>query len=113
MSKPKKPRPITDFDVVFSDKGDLAWNSRTSGYYAPPNFKTEKNHPYSDSLEYTGYAGSHILFTSLNTGRKYHMFMSDFDEAVKAKAFINNQLVGIFCFCRKGTKQGIRLILEP
>lgn len=108
MSKPKKPRPVTDFDVVFYDNGDLAWRS-----YVYNGGKTEKNHVFSDTIGYEGFARNYVQLKSLNSGRKYLMFLSDFDEVIQAKRFIDNQIVGNFCFCRKGRSQGIRLILEP
>ena len=111
MSKPKKPRPIKDFDVVFTDKGDLHRTSYFSPQYS--GFKIEKNRAYSDTLEYAGYSSNRIMFVSLNTGRKYHMFMSDFDEIVKEKMFVDNKVIGLFCFCRKGSRQGIRMVFEP
>jgi hypothetical protein len=40
------------------------------------------------------------------------MFMSDFDEVLEEKRFQNNEIVGAFCFCRKGHSQGIRLLFE-
>lgn len=110
MNNTKKPRRIIDFDVVFHDNGDLAYRNYT---YMGSTAKTEKNHVFSDTLEYIGYSGNHIRFKSINSERNYHMFISDFDEALQAKRLIDNQLIGSFCFTRKGLVQGIRLILEP
>ena len=111
MNKTKKPKKITEFDVHFENNGDLCHFS----YGNPP--KTEPNKVFADSLEYEGYFGStggnsHIKLKSVNSGRVYHMFMSDFDEVLREKRFINNQIVGLFAFCKKGNSQGLRFIFE-
>lgn len=116
----KKPRKIPQFKVVFKNNGDLC-ESNDDWMMRHPNFandyKTEDNAPFTDSFEYVGYHGaaggnSKILFKSVKTGRKVIMFMSDFDEVIQAKRFIDNQIVGLFCYCKKNVKQGVRLILD-
>lgn len=116
----KKARKIPEFKVVFLNNGDLCegggdWLLSRPNFSS--NYKTEDNAPFADSFEYEGYHGaaggnSRILFKSIKTGRKVSMFMSDFDEVIREKRFIDNQIVGLFCYCRKNIKQGIRLILE-
>ena len=114
MRKQKKTKKITDFEVQFEGNGDLSVFNYSS--YSIGG-KTEPNKIFSDTLEYVGYFGStggnsHIKFKSINSGRKYHMFMSDFDDVLQAKRFINNQMVGLFTFCKKSNSQGMRLIFE-
>jgi hypothetical protein len=115
----KKPRKIQQFKVAFNDKGDLCDGQYSWMNY--PNYagqyKWEDNAPFVDTFEYTGYHGasggnSHITFKSAKSGREVNMFMSDFDEVIKEKRFIDNQIVGLFCYCKKGMKQAIRLIFE-
>lgn len=119
-SKPaKKHRKMQVFDVAFTDKGDLCdcgakW-MQEPGYVG--KFKWEKNKVFPDTLVYDTYypskgGNSHIAFISAHSGRKYEMFMSDFDEAIQEKLFIDNKLVGLFTFCRKGVSQGIRVFFE-
>jgi hypothetical protein len=110
MKTPKKKK-MQDFEVVFTDTGDLY----AQMWYA--SSKKEPNAIFADTLEYETYhsssgGNSHIIFKSVNSGRKFSMFMSDFDEILTAKRFIDNQVVGLFCFCKKGCSQGIRLIFE-
>jgi len=123
MDKKKKPRKVAVFDVAFETNGNLCesnndWmrnpNPRWGNTY---NYKWEPNAPFADTFEYIGYRGasggnSHMLFKSVNSGRQVSMFMSDFDEVVQNDRFINKQIVGLFCYCKKGTKQGMRLIFE-
>lgn len=120
MEKKKKPRKIPQFTVLFTNNGDLL-SDNAPWITNRPNFatdyKTEDNAPFADTFEYTGYqsaagGNSHILFKSVKTGRKVSMFMSDFDEVINENRFINKQIVGLFCYCKKNTKQGVRLILE-
>lgn len=118
MSK-KKPRKIPQFKVLFEINGDLCesggeWQLRRPN--ANALYKVEDNAPFTDTFEYEGYysgsGNSRIMFKSVKTGREVTMFMSDFDEVIKAKRFIDNQIVGVFHYCRKNVKQGIRLILD-
>lgn len=116
----KKARKITQFKVVFTNNGDLCegvgdWMLNHPNFSS--NYKTEDNTLFTDTFEYEGYHGaaggnSRILLKSVKTGRKAVMFMSDFDEVIQAKRFIDNQIVGLFCYCKKNIKQGIRLILD-
>lgn len=116
----KKPRKIPQFKVVFLNNGDLCEGGGDWLLNHPhfaTNYKTEDNAPFPDIFEYEGYHGaaggnSRILFKSTKTGRKVSMFMSDFDEVIREKRFIDNHIVGLFCYCRKNIKQGVRLILD-
>lgn len=108
--KPKKNKPLQDFKVVFDLNGNLKQYT-----YVYNTDKEEQNYIFSDHLEYDGYfpasgGNSHIYMKSLKTGRRYHMFMSDFDQILQEKRLQDNQVVGLFCFCRKGRVQGIRLV---
>lgn len=115
----KKPKKISQFKVAFDDQGNLCegqytWMSQAA--YST-RYKWEDNAPFVDTFEYTGYTSasggnSHILFKSMKTGRKVNMFMSDFDAVLKEKRFVDNQIIGVFCYCKKGMKQGVRLIIE-
>lgn len=120
MNSKKKPRKMQEFKVAFNVNGDLSENNSswmlTSPHYVA-HFKWEDNAPFADTFEYTGYRGasggnSHIYFKSVNTGRVVNMFMSDFDEVIQQDRFINKQIVGLFCYCKKGSKQGFRLIFD-
>lgn len=110
---------MKEFDVMFTPDGDLNLNSRVYQYgNANTGYYTEKNSVFPDELEYYDYFGasggnSYMEFISLKTGRKYHMFMSDFDDVLLEKRFQDNKIVGLFFFCRKGSRQGIRLFLDP
>lgn len=74
-------------------------------------YKEEDNHEFSDQFEYSGYSGSHIIFTSVITNRVYHMFMSDFHNMMLAKKMNNNIIEGTFVFTKKGTVQGFKMLL--
>lgn len=98
------------FKVYFDTNGDLLhrlyyWQQQQG------NYKEEDNHTFQDRLEYTGYFGSHISFKSLMTGRKYHMFLSDFHAMMLAKKMKDNIIEGDFTFCRKGRVQGFKMVL--
>ncbi len=106
-------KPIKDFKISF----DLDGNQL---YYVPWNYNPgtpmagvmeEDNKIFNDRLEYTGYSGSYIIFNSTTTGRRYLMFMSNFNELMLAKKLIDNIVEGDFYFIRKGVKPGLRLVL--
>lgn len=115
----KKPRKIQAFKVAFTDTGNLClgqYSWMDSPQYAG-HYKWEDNTSFTDMFEYTGYHGasggnSHIEFKSTQTGRTVNMFMSDFDQVIKEKRFVDNKIIGLFCYCKKGQKQAVRLILE-
>ena len=113
-----KVQKIKDFEVSFDQDGNLMRDSIDVSYIASYNGFNQKNSISPDTLEYIGYltarkgGNSYIQFQSLNSGRKYHMFISDFNDIVLEKRFINNLVAGDFYFCRKGHSQGIRLIFD-
>lgn len=108
----KNSNKIGIFKVYFHTNGDLMYALR---YYDQQNgnFKEEDNHVFSDKLEYEGYGGSHIYFKSLTSGRKYHMFISDFHNLMVAKKMQDNIIEGNFTFTKKGKVQGFKMILPP
>lgn len=101
----KKP-----FKVYFDNNGDLLHHL---SYWAQQqgSYKEEDNHVFTDRLEYTDYSGSHIVFKSLMTGRKYHMFLSDFHAMMKAKKLEENIMEGEFTFTKRGRVQGFKMVL--
>jgi len=114
-------RKIQDFMVVFDKEGNLSQRCHQNNGVIDPwlvsrGYTSKKNELYPDHLEYAGYYSSgttsHIEFRSLNSSRLLHMFISDFDEVITEKRFINNQIIGMFSFCRKGNSQGVRLLFE-
>lgn len=99
------------FKVYFDNNGNLLHRLYYYQQQQTGTYKEEDNHVFTDRLEYAGYAGSHISFKSMMTGRKYHMFLSDFDSMMKAKKLDNNIVEGDFTFTKRGQVQGFKLIL--
>lgn len=97
------------FKVYFDLNGDLL--DRLYSWQQPGSYKEEDNHVFQDRLEYAGYYGSHISFKSLTTGRKYGMFMSDFNTMMLAHKLDRNVIDGEFTFTKKGRVQGLKMIL--
>lgn len=110
--KPKYRKP-TKFDVYFDADGRLSWHH---AQWSNPAHK-EPNEVFTDKLVYSGYSNSrggvHIFFISEKTGRELSMFMSDFDEIIKAGLFMDKTVQGKFCFTKKGQSQGVRYFFEP
>lgn len=99
--------------IAFDGSGNLI--NRINRWMKSSSIRTEENSVFDDKLEYLSYepAGkggdSKILLKSLNSGRKYCMFMSDFHEIMRNKLFINHAIEAKFTFCKKGSSQGIKL----
>lgn len=108
-----KLRKLTQFEVCFDDEGNLKNYSDSRYWGSKQPSKKEQNSVFHDELRYDGYfcqgSSSHIRFISLKTGRKYHMFMSDFDELVRADRFEAQVVEGLFCFTKRGQSQGCRV----
>ena len=100
------------FKVCFDNNGNLL--HRLYGWQINQgNYKEEDNHVFNDRMEYTGFFMSHVTFKSLMTGRKYHMFLSDFHHVMMAKVMRDNIIEGEFTFIKKGRAQGCKMILPP
>lgn len=108
---------VGQFKVYFEDNGDLRyrapyvsrWQSQQPGYVAPV-YKTEDNHVFQDRLEYSGYYQSVITFKSVNSGRRYHMFLRHFDEMMKKIQMNHNMVEGNFTFAKHGNVQGLKMV---
>lgn len=78
--------------------------------------RTEIAKDFQDRLEFlkldSGLGVARVHFQSTLTGRKYSMFIDDFNELILAKKFIDNQVEGTFRFIKRGQSQAIKLILE-
>lgn len=99
------------FKVYFDLDGNLLYRLYYYQQQQPGSYREEDNHTFTDRLEYDSYMGSHITFKSLNSGRKYHMFLSDFDKMMKQKKMDQNVIEGDFTFTKKGRVQGFKMIL--
>ena len=98
------------FKVYFDNDGDML--DRVYSWQKPSDYKEEDNHVFTDKMEYSGYGGSHIYFKSLVSGRRYQMFISDFDKMMKKKLLVANVIEGEFTFTKKGAVQGFKMILD-
>jgi hypothetical protein len=107
-------KPIKQFKISFDVDGNqlfyVPWNYGSPGT-TPAGVLEEDNKIFNDRLEYKGYSGSYIIFNSTTTGRRYLMFMSNFNELMLAKKLVDNIVEGDFYFIRKGVKPGLRLVL--
>jgi hypothetical protein len=102
-------KTIGNFKIYFDNNGNMLHSLYS--WAQPGSYKEEDNRIFQDRLEYSGCSGSHILFTSLMSGRQYQMFISDFNKVMLAKKLVNNIVEGDFTFTKKGRVQGFKLIL--
>ena len=121
----KNSKKIPQFAVCFSNNGDLHEkyvdmpdpSKPLPPYYSKDYYKQfvwEPNQIFSDTLEYLKCyptnGSAHFIFISRTNGRRYSMFLSDFDDMMKEKRLNNNILKGEFYFCKKGCSQGLKMI---
>ena len=100
--------------ILIKSNGDML-DYATSYGTNNPNYSYIDAVDFTDRLEFShmwGYRAGRVSFTSLNSGRIYYMFLSDFEAAIKARKFVDNILDGEFKFVKKGTAQSVKLILQ-
>ncbi|MGE3320552.1 MAG: hypothetical protein AB7I18_14785 [Candidatus Berkiella sp.] len=105
--------------IAFDDKGNLidqvtSWMLNPQSNYVlkfedAQNFKDEL--VYSKIVDYSR-GSARVYFKSAVSGRKYSMFVTDFDDVIKAEAFQNNRITGEFRFVKRGSAQAVVLIIE-
>jgi len=120
----KSPRDIQQYEVCLDKEGNM-----TEHYWGKPdpNVKYNKwnhydliyvpNHIFKDTLVfescYPTKGSAHFLFRSTNSNHLFSFFLSDFELILKAnKLQEGNILQGEFTFCKRGSSQGLRMILE-
>jgi hypothetical protein len=112
----KRPRKVTNYAAAFFNNGIMCEHIYDF-MQIDPNIIFIQNEIFSDTLEYVGYGSSssgnsRIFLKSNISKRRYNMFMSDFDEIILASKFKDNKISGKFCFCKKSSAQGIRMVFD-
>lgn len=105
------------FTMWFDSKGNLL--SRASDWIKrQTHAKSEEGKDFQDSMKFIRMndggqsTAGRAWFVSETTGRKYSMFIDDFDRAIRASAFIDLHLEGDFKFVKRGQSQAIALVLD-
>ena len=80
----------------------------------PGSYEWKENYEWEDILEYTGYSRGRssiklILVSELN-GKRYEMFISDFDDVLKKHGFSVFGEKHTYTFCKKGANYGIKFV---
>lgn len=102
-------KPLT---VWFDDAGNLLLRADK---WRINQAKSETAQDFTDLLVYDsiwdgGNSAGRVMLVA-TSGRKYSMFLDDFDKVIKANKFINNQIEGTFRFVKRGQAQAIKLLL--
>ena len=105
--------------IAFDDKGNLvdqvtSWMMNPASNYVL-KFEDAKN--FQDELLYEkivdySRGAARVYFRSVSSGRRYSMFATDFHDVIKAKAFVDNKVLGEFKMVKRGSAQAIVLIIE-
>jgi hypothetical protein len=95
-----------NYQIPFNVKGDLM-SYEYHGAIMKDNFE------FSDTLTYNGYgrgrSAASLYFTDAK-GITYSMFLSDFDDLMKTKKLIGDQVSGKWTFVKKGSNYGIKFL---
>lgn len=120
----KSPRDIQQYEVCLDKEGNM-----TQHYWDKPDPKTGRsvwghydliytpNYIFKDTLVFekcfATKGSAHFIFRSTNSNHVFSFFLSDFELMLKAnKLQEGNILQGEFTFCKRGSSQGLRMILE-
>ena len=129
MAKPRKnPRAIQNFEYIVDKDGNMleSYWSKPDPNAPPPKYTPwwtnqgynwVPNCIFADTMEFVSChptnGSAHFIFRSINNGRTYSFFLSDFEDVLTAKRFSGDNIIqGEFTICKKGSSQGIRLIIE-
>lgn len=112
-----KRKKMTKFQVSFDSEGNPTEDNLTQDQIDhrtwDPGYYVEKNSIFNDILQFDYVSSNVIIFTSINSKKTFRMFKSDFNDLMMYyKMGPQNQVAGKFTFCKKGFKQGIRLVFE-
>jgi hypothetical protein len=102
--------------IWFESNGDMSDQSIVTHLAAQYGFKSEEAKDFDDQMEYIKIQEFHkrsgrVYFKSTTTGRKYTMYLDDFNELIKAGKFNHNLVEGTFHFIKKSSGQAIQLVL--
>lgn len=108
--------PRKQLVISFDDKGDMT-DQAVDQRWANQGYKFEEAKDFDDRMEFVDLhefyrRSGRAYFKSLRTGRKYTMFLADFNLLVKAKRFVDNQIEGTFTFVKRSSGQAIQMLLE-
>ena len=86
---------------------EYAWGDRE-------RYEWKENYEWEDILEYTGYSRGcssiKLILNSELNGKRYEMFISDFDDILKKHGFSVFGEKHTYTFCKKGANYGIKLV---
>ena len=75
-----------------------------------PTFKP--NYEFADALEYKTYhrgrSAAYFEFQSITTGKKFTMFMTDFNDIVPR--LVKGMISGTFTFTKRGQNYGVKRV---
>lgn len=102
--------------IWFESNGDMLdqgynYATNTQGY------KSEEAKDFTDSMELVKFRefykkNTRAVFRSTISGRKYSMFVDDFNVLLEKKIVNNLQVTGTFRFLKKGSGQAIKLVIQ-
>jgi hypothetical protein len=103
-----KIKLLIPFDKRTGEFMEYAWSDR------PDYYEWKENYEWEDILEYIGYSRGcssvKLHMVSELNGKKYAMFISDFDDILKKHGFSVFGEKHTYTFCKKGANYGIKFV---
>lgn len=102
--------------IWFESNGDMS-DQTVVAHLAPQyGYKSEEAKDFDDQMEYVEIQefrkrAGRAYFKSTTNGRRYTMYLDDFNALIKAGKFNHNQIEGTFHFIKKSSGQAIQLVL--
>jgi hypothetical protein len=102
--------------IWFDQNGNMSDHSVVVHLAPQHGYKSEDAKDFDDRMEYENLSefrrrSGRVYFKSVSTGRRYSMYLDDFNALIKAKRFNNNQIEGTFHFIKRSSGQAVQLVL--
>lgn len=103
--------------IWFEANGDMLDQWYNYGTSNPQGYKSEEAKDFDDRMEIVRLQeyyrkNTRVILKSTTTGRKYSMYVDDFNDALKKKKIIDLHIEGTFRFQKKSSGQTIKLLTE-
>lgn len=101
--------------VWFDAKGNMLDQAYNYGSNNTQGYKSEVAKDFDDSMKFLKVEeyrrkNARVLLQSATTGRKYEMFIDDFNDVLTKDRLVNLHIEGTWHFIKKGTGQAIQLV---
>ena len=98
--------------VPFGESGEMLHSDNTR--WGRPPFEWRDNFTFADTLVFYGFdnmkTSVHVMFKSLTDGKKYPMFLTEFERCINEDAIHDKKICGEFTFAKRGTNFSVSYV---